>query len=211
MCVSTLKVLKAVKMSYIFILKHLRVIDVLRGVKFLAGMIAWLICVCHIGRARIIFNVDNDLNINHYIFMTTKTLVRQTKFAKAYVENGCNGTKAYQSISPGVTYMTAAVEANAYLKKPKVNEIILEEIAAVPIGHLRKRFMDMSFDSKRDADKLRSLEDIAKLEGLMRDNNITINNANGFSLEDIRKVREEINSEIKKVEALDAPSPVQSA
>ena len=121
--------------------------------------------------------------------MSPKTLLRQKKFAAAYVENGCNAKRAYKSISPDVTDRTAEVEGIAYLRKPVVEKMLMEEIEAVPIGYLRKRFMDKSFDAKRDADQLRSLEDLAKLEGLMRDNTITINNANGMTADDVRAIR----------------------
>jgi hypothetical protein len=45
-------------------------------------------------------------------------------FAKAYVHTGYNGTRAYLSLKPHVTYGTAAGEASAMLKKPHIKALI---------------------------------------------------------------------------------------
>lgn len=49
---------------------------------------------------------------------------RYKLFADEWLTNGNNGVQAYLKISPNVTYKTAGVEAQKYLKKPVIKEYI---------------------------------------------------------------------------------------
>lgn len=48
----------------------------------------------------------------------------EQSFTKAYAANGFNGTQAYLSVRPKVTYETAATAASVLLKKPEVQEAL---------------------------------------------------------------------------------------
>ena len=118
-----------------------------------------------------------------------KTKIRHQRFAKAYIQNGCNGKQAYLSISPNVTPHVAEVQASEYLRKPEVLKTIEFELNDLNEKYLQGRMLEKSLNSVRDSDQIRALENLCKIKGMLRDTNININNANGISADDIARIR----------------------
>lgn len=132
----------------------------------------------------------------HNICMKTKlkTKLRQEKFAHAYVENGCNGKQAYLEVNPGVTPQSAEVGASRLLRKDKVISTILIDVEKIDARWIKEQFELERAKAERASDRIRCIENQAKILGILRDTNININNANGISGDEIKKIRDAIKS-----------------
>ena len=124
--------------------------------------------------------------------MKLKTELRQEQFAHAYVNNGFNAKQAYLEVSPNVTEGSAGVEGHRMLMKPKVLSTIAYDLSNLTDEWLKSEFLLERDKATRSSDRLRALEDLAKIQGLMRDTNININNVNGISSDDVTKIRQAI-------------------
>jgi len=123
-----------------------------------------------------------------------KTRIRAKKFAAEYIENGCNGKQAYLSISPNVTSQAAEVGASRMLSKDKVIQEIALRVEAIDQKWVQEQLEYERSLATRSADRIRCIENQAKIIGILRDTNININNANGISAEDIKRIREGMRS-----------------
>ena len=113
---------------------------------------------------------------------TAKRINKQTLealFPAKYIENGLNGTKAYQAIKPHVKDTTANVEASRVLAKPNVQAALQELLKENKLSlgetmkiHRRNMIQDYDLSTSQ-----RAVQDVYKISGLMNnsDKGQTIN------------------------------------
>ncbi len=100
-------------------------------------------------------------------------------FPFKYIENGLNGTKAYQSIRPHSPSESAKVEASRLLTKPNVQQALQELLQENKLSlgetmkiHRRNLLQDQNLNVSQTA-----VQDVYKLSGLLnnRDSNTQVN------------------------------------
>lgn len=135
---------------------------------------------------------------------------RQKKFAQAYVDNGFNGQRAYQSIKPNVTAESARVSASRLLTSDNVQAEIKRRVEAITPESILDRINDIANDSEaRRADKLRALELLGKYHAMFKDTQV--NNLNIISDKDLDQIRAKLSgrsgaTSIEAVPTLDSHS-----
>lgn len=122
---------------------------------------------------------------------------RHRLFLAEYIRNGLNGTEAYKTVYKVENSSTANANSWRLLRNPIIQEELTRLLGEEMRGfgtkeYLSKRLHALSSDSKRDADKIRALELIAKIEGLLSDKGDT--NINLHQKIDTKDIREKLRS-----------------
>ena len=147
--------------------------------------------------------------------MLTKAIIRQKRFAKEYIANGCNSKKAYLSISPNVTENTAQVEGGEYLRKPLVTQYIKLLTQDCPPNYISDRLKVLS-NAKKDhvlpngkiieirdnASSIASIDKILRITGALKDGdtNIDARSINFNMTADDAKVLSELADRLDRLE-----------
>ena len=71
--------------------------------------------------------------------MSIKRTLRERKFIKAYIDNYGNATKAYLSISPGITEEAAAVSGYRMLRKANISNDELMDMMGMTDAYLQEK------------------------------------------------------------------------
>lgn len=122
---------------------------------------------------------------------------RHRLFLAEYIRNGLNGTEAYKTVYKVENSSTANANSWRLLRNPIIQEELTRLLGEEMRGfgtkeYLSKRLHALSSDSKRDADKIRALELIAKIEGLLSDKSET--NVNIAQKIDTNELRKKLNT-----------------
>lgn len=125
-----------------------------------------------------------------------KVKAKGKKFAHEFVKNGFNARAAYLSINPNAQPHSADTGAWRMLKKEEVAKQVLIDVSKITPEWIKEQLeVERNKSDARAADRIRCLENQARIAHLFSDNQINIS-TNVITPDDIQKIREAIRPQL---------------